>query len=114
MTGSHKHSAARRLTTRARLASDRAQGLPELNVMLAAPLAQAARRNTARKEVGRHTEPPCGVGTPSPFSLSQMACKVSPRLRIDLIRRASFGEIDGGLPSRTPCFLFIARASRVR
>jgi hypothetical protein len=34
--------------------------------------------------------------------LSQIACKVSPLLRIDLIRRARLGEIDCGLPRRTP------------
>jgi len=54
------------------------------------------------------------VGTCSALSLSQIACNVIPRLRIDLIRRASFGEIDCGLPRRTPSFLFTASASRVR
>jgi len=71
-------------------------------------------RNTARKEVRRQAEPPRGVGTSSEFSLPQIACSVSPRLGIDLIRRANLGEIDCGLPSWTPCFLFTASASRVR
>jgi hypothetical protein len=42
-----------------------------------------------RSDVGRHAAPPRGVVTPSAFSLSQIACNIIPRLRIDLIRRAN-------------------------
>ena len=37
-----------------------------------------------------------------------------PRVRIERMRLASWGEIDGGRPSRTPCILLTASASRVR